>query len=89
MLDIVLSYNPVQYQGKLMMQTWENDKKLNFGSQIFFFCFFVSLDRVPSYHPMQFKEKLINQTWENGKKPSFGLDFGPKKSFVDLTSTRW
>ena len=27
MLGIVPSYNPVQHQGKLMMQTWENGKK--------------------------------------------------------------
>ena len=36
MLDIVPSWNAVQYQGKLMMQTWENGKKPkfrpNFGS---------------------------------------------------------
>ena len=31
MLDIVPSCNPVQYQGKLMMQTWENGKNLNLG----------------------------------------------------------
>ena len=31
MLDIVPSCNPVQYQGKLMMQTWENGKNPNFG----------------------------------------------------------
>ena len=34
MLDIVLSWNPVQYQGKLMMQTF--DKKTNLGSPKFF-----------------------------------------------------
>ena len=31
MLDIAPSCNPVQYQGKLMMQTWENGEKPNFG----------------------------------------------------------
>ena len=30
MLDIVSSCNPVQYQGKLIMQTWENGEKPNF-----------------------------------------------------------
>ena len=31
MLDIVPSYNPVQYQGKLMTQTSENGENPNFG----------------------------------------------------------
>ena len=31
MLDIVPSHNPVQYQEKVMMQTWENGKNPNFG----------------------------------------------------------
>ena len=39
-LDIVPSCNPVQYQGKLMMQTWENGEnsnfELNFGPLNFF-----------------------------------------------------
>ena len=30
MLDIVTSYNCMQFQGKLMNQTWENDKKNSF-----------------------------------------------------------
>ena len=29
MLDIVSSCNPVQYQGKVIMQTWENGKDPN------------------------------------------------------------
>ena len=41
MLDIVPICNPVQYQGKLMTQTWENGKKKLIsspilGPQIFF-----------------------------------------------------
>ena len=32
MLDIVASYHRMQYQGKLMNQTWENGKKTNFES---------------------------------------------------------
>ena len=32
MLDIVSSYNLVQYQGKLMMQTWENGENPIFES---------------------------------------------------------
>ena len=31
MLDIVASYHCMQFQGKLMKQTWENSKKPNFG----------------------------------------------------------
>ena len=34
MLDIVPNYNLVQYQGKLMMQTWENGKNPNFGPNL-------------------------------------------------------
>ena len=31
MLDIVPSCNPVQYQGKLVLQTWENGGRLILG----------------------------------------------------------
>ena len=31
MFDIVPGYNPVQYQGQPMIQTYENGKKPNFG----------------------------------------------------------
>ena len=51
--DIVPSCNPVQCQGKLTMQTWENDENANIGPK---------LGIVPSYHPMQFKGTLMNQT---------------------------
>ena len=34
MLDIVPSYNPAQYQEKLMMQTWENGKNTNFKPNV-------------------------------------------------------
>ena len=30
------SWNPVQYQGKLMMQTLENEKKINVGEKPIF-----------------------------------------------------
>ena len=36
MLDTVPSFNPVEHQGKLMKQTWENDEKPNFAPYIFF-----------------------------------------------------
>ena len=53
------------------------------------------VDIVASYNCMQFQGKLKNQTWENGKKkPSLGTKFdpfgpnvGPKKFFIDFTST--
>ena len=32
MLDVVADYHCMQFQGKLMNQTWENDKKPNFGA---------------------------------------------------------
>ena len=34
MLDIVPSCNLVQYQGKLIMQPWENGKNPNFRSNL-------------------------------------------------------
>ena len=48
MLDIVQSCNPVKYQGKLMMQTWENGKKLISGP-ILGLHFFVSFTSTNSY----------------------------------------
>ena len=32
MLGIVASYHCMQFQAKLMNQTWENDKKSSFGA---------------------------------------------------------
>ena len=32
MLDIVSNFDCMQFQGKLIYQTWENDKKPSFGS---------------------------------------------------------
>ena len=32
MLEIVSNCNPVQYQGKLIVQTWENGKKQILGT---------------------------------------------------------
>ena len=79
MLDIVPSCNPVQYQEKLMIQTWENVEKSNFGSNfgpknvLREFYLYYELDIVPSYHPMQFKRKLMKETWENDKNPILRL----------------
>ena len=69
-----------------MNQTWENDKKPNFGPDFDpnlvpknFVCFLPPLDvrHFWSYHDMQFQGKLMNQIWENNKKPSFKPNFGP------------
>ena len=85
-LNIVASYHCMQFQGKLMKQTWENDWKPSFGPDFgpnfvpkcfSKFYLYYMLWIVVSYHPMQFHGKLMNQTWENGKKTSFKTDFGP------------
>ena len=91
MVDIVASYHCMQFQGKLMNQTWENGKKPSFGTDFGPFgpnvdprnfyhgiYLYYMLEVVASYHCMQFQGKLMNQTWGNGKKPSFEIDF---KSF--------
>ena len=90
MLDIVASYYWMQFQGKILNQTWENDKKPSFGTNFghfgwnlgprnfnHIFYLHYKLELVASYHCKQFQEKLMNQTWENSKKPSFRADFGP------------
>ena len=71
----------LQYQGKLIMQPWENDKNPNFGPNFGapnFFKGFFSTSSVPmfqnnvqSYKPMPFPGKLMNQTWKNDKKTFF------------------
>ena len=90
MLHSVAIYHCMQFQGKLMNQTWENGRKPSFGTdfgpcdpnlgpkKIFhqFFLYYI-LDIVASYHYMQFQGRIMNQTWENAKKPSFGPNFGP------------
>ena len=85
-LDIVPSYHPMQFKGKLMNQTWENGKKPNFGPEFGphlvprnfarGFYLYQMLYIIASYHCMQFQGKLMNLTCENGKKSSFGPDFG-------------
>ena len=84
MLDIVSSNNPVQYQGKLMIQTCENGKKPSSlraqfwnPKNVFHEFYLYETDIVLSYDPIQFHQKQMNQTWENGEKPDFGPNFGP------------
>ena len=59
MLDIVASYRCMQFQGKLMIQTWENSKKPSFRP--FFFSSKIwlrqSLDIMVSYHHVQYQKK--------------------------------
>ena len=90
MLRIVASYDCMQYQGKLMNQTWEICKKPSFRTDFGSFgpnlcpksIFPWILPLVHARHCCklslyQFQRKLMNQTWEIGEKPSFETDFGP------------
>ena len=78
MLDIAASYHCMQFQRKLMNQTWENRKKPSFepdfgpfgpnlGHQLFFSKNWLcqSLDIMVSYHHVQYQKKLMIQSWEN------------------------
>ena len=60
MLNIVSSCNLVQYQGKLMIQPWENGKNLNFGPNLGHNFFFNGLYLLVNI--------VMNQTWKNDKK---------------------
>ena len=72
MLDIAASYHCMQFQGKLIIQTQENDKNPragpnlgpfcpNSGRQFFFFKIWLcqSLDIMISYHHVQYQKKLM------------------------------
>ena len=92
------------FQGKLMNQTSEKNKKLNFrfGPNLSQKSFFVGFTPTRYYALLRaitvcyFKGKLMSQTGENSKKSSFGQNFGPfspkswssKPFFVRLNSTR-
>ena len=80
-LDIVRSYHPMQFQGKIMNQTWENGKKPNFGPDFGPFSpkfgsqknFLWVLPLVDVIHCCKLSlcaisRKTNNQTWENDKK---------------------
>ena len=74
MLDIIASYHCMKFQGKLMIQTQENGKKLDFGPNLGLldpnsgdqFCFskiwLHQLLGMVSYHNVQYQEKLITQS---------------------------
>ena len=77
-LDIIASYNSMQFQGKLMIQTQENDKEPHFGPNLgsldpnsshqFFFSkiwLCQSLDIMVSSHHVQYQKKLMIQSLEN------------------------
>ena len=89
----------MQFEGKLMNQTWENSIPNNFGpnfglsaanldAKYFFreFYLYQYTVIVPRYYPMQCKRKVTNQTWENAKK-NFGPNLYPKKFFQRFTTT--
>ena len=77
MLEIVASYHCMQFQRKLMNQTWENSKKPSFGPDFGPICpnlgyqIFIqksgcqSLDIIVSYHHVKYQKKLMIQSWEN------------------------
>ena len=78
MLDIIASYHCMQFQVKLMNQTWENEKmgknlvsgQIQIPTANFFFFFskiFLrqSLDIMVSYHHVQYQKKLMIQSWGN------------------------
>ena len=61
MVDIVPSYHRMQFQGKLIIQTWENSKKPKFvpafgplGPNLA-----LPLDILVSYHHVQYQKKLM------------------------------
>ena len=79
MLDIVISYRCMQFQEKLINQTWKNGKKNFFWAQFWpiwhkfgppmFFSSRIwlrqSLEIVVSFHHVQFQKKLMIQSREN------------------------
>ena len=76
-LDNVPSYHPMQFLGKLINQTWKNDKKPNFGPP--FFLWVLSLLVVRHCSKLSFyaiyrktKEPNLRKWW---KKPNFEQHF--------------
>ena len=87
-LDILLSYHPIQFKGKLMNQTWENGKKPHFGPDFGLFWskfgtqkFFVGLPLLGVIHCCKLSLHAISRktnelNLRKCKKSSFGPDFG-------------
>ena len=70
MLYIATSYHHMQFQGKLMNQTWENGKKLSFGPKLWppirsKIWLRQSLHIMVSYHHVQYQKKIMIRSWEN------------------------
>ena len=79
----------MQFKEKLMKQTWENNKKTNFGADFgpflaeiwspkFFFVGFISTwcyTLLQAIIVCNLKENLMNQTLKIAKKPSFESNF--------------
>ena len=77
MVDIIASYHRIQFEGKFMIQTQENDEKPHFGSYLgplpqiraANFLFFSSeiwlcqlVDIMVNYHYVQYQKKLMIQS---------------------------
>ena len=85
MLDTDPSCNPVQYQGKIMMQTWENGKKPNFRPNFVQFGPLTSLWVLPLLNVRHCRKlwsysisrKAYDPNSRKWKKPHFGPDLGP------------
>ena len=86
-LEIVASYHCMQFQGKLINQTWENGKKPSFvpdfglfwPPKIFFvgFTFTICQKLLQAIIACYLKENQWTKLEKMAKKPSFGPNFGP------------
>ena len=99
MLDIVPSSNPVQYQWKLIMQSWEKGKKTNFGTKFGgpnFFLWVLPLLDVRHCHKLS-SYSILRKTYDPNSrkwwKASFwdwcrpiGPKFGPPKFYYSTSS---
>ena len=78
MLEIVERYHWMQFQGKLMNQTWKNGSKEQFRTWFWPICakfgppkFFskiwlcYSVDILNSYHHVQYQKKLVIKSWQD------------------------
>ena len=86
MLDIIACYQCMQFQGKLMKQTWENSKKPSFATEFGPFCpkfgpWKIFLKVLPLLDVIHFYKLSLYATSRKTNKPNlrkwFVLDFGP------------